>query len=80
MKLPENYILLAIEDAAQAIESFYKEIPLGSIGHKAALLFHETKNINSGEGSMLAINDERLIKRSETIWEKGTNRLVVLTC
>ena len=63
-----------IEDAAQAIESTYKGVPLGSIGHMATFSFHETKNINSGEGGLLAINDQRFINRSEIIWEKGTNR------
>ena len=53
---------------------FIKENRLGSIGHLAAFSFHETKNINSGEGGMLVINDERFIKRAEIIWEKGTNR------
>jgi len=66
--------LMVIEDAAQAIESCYKGRPLGSIGHLATFSFHETKNINSGEGGMLAINDARYIGRSEIIWEKGTNR------
>lgn len=66
--------LLVIEDAAQSIDSFYKGRPLGSIGHMAAFSFHETKNINSGEGGLLAINDQRFVKRSEIIWEKGTNR------
>lgn len=74
MNLAEQYNLLVIEDAAQAIESFYKGKPLGSIGHMAAFSFHETKNINSGEGGLLSINDERFIKRAEIIWEKGTNR------
>jgi dTDP-4-amino-4,6-dideoxygalactose transaminase len=74
MALAANYNLLVIEDAAQAIDSYYKGKPLGSIGHLAAFSFHETKNINSGEGGMLAINDSRFIKRSEIIWEKGTNR------
>ncbi len=72
--LAGKYNILVIEDAAQAIESFYKERPLGSIGHMAAFSFHETKNINSGEGGLLAINDERFIQRAEIIWEKGTNR------
>lgn len=72
--LAEKYHLLVIEDAAQAIDSFYKGKALGSIGHLAAFSFHETKNINAGEGGLLAINDERFIKRAEIIWEKGTNR------
>ena len=74
MALAEKYDLLVIEDAAQSIDSYYKGKPLGSIGHLAAFSFHETKNIISGEGGMLAINDERFIRRSEIIWEKGTNR------
>jgi dTDP-4-amino-4,6-dideoxygalactose transaminase len=74
MAIAEKYNLLVIEDAAQAIDSFYKGKPLGSIGHMAAFSFHETKNINSGEGGLLAINDERFLKRAEIIWEKGTNR------
>jgi dTDP-4-amino-4,6-dideoxygalactose transaminase len=74
MKLANKYNLLVIEDAAQAINSYYKGRALGSIGHLAAFSFHETKNINCGEGGMLVINDERFIKRSEIIWEKGTNR------
>ena len=72
--LANKYNLLVIEDAAQAINSFYNGKALGSIGHLAAFSFHETKNINCGEGGMLAINDERFIKRAEIIWEKGTNR------
>jgi dTDP-4-amino-4,6-dideoxygalactose transaminase len=73
-ELAKRYDLLIIEDAAQAIDSFYKGIPLGSIGDMAAFSFHETKNINSGEGGMLAINNERLMNRAEIVWEKGTNR------
>lgn len=74
MDLAAKYKLLVIEDAAQAIDSYYKGKSLGSIGHLAAFSFHETKNINSGEGGMLAINDDRFVKRAEIIWEKGTNR------
>jgi dTDP-4-amino-4,6-dideoxygalactose transaminase len=74
MNLAKKYNLIVIEDAAQAIDSFYKGIPLGSIGHMSTFSFHETKNINSGEGGMLVINDEKLRDRSEIIWEKGTNR------
>lgn len=74
MTVASRHNLLVIEDAAQAIESTYKGIPLGSIGHMATFSFHETKNINCGEGGLLAINDPRFINRSEIIWEKGTNR------
>lgn len=74
MALANKYKLFVIEDAAQAIDSFYNAKPLGSIGHLAAFSFHETKNIISGEGGMLAINDDRFVKRAEIIREKGTNR------
>lgn len=79
MNLAKKYNLIVIEDAAQAIDSFYinndgLKRPLGSIGHLATFSFHETKNIISGEGGLLAINDEQFIKRAEIIWEKGTNR------
>ena len=117
MALAAKYGLLVIEDAAQAIDSYYlsREIqnennifgsnpnisrdkpceikkenddnsftksdisrgkgkPLGSIGDLAAFSFHETKNIISGEGGLLAVNNKRFIKRAEIIWEKGTNR------
>jgi len=74
MKLADKYKLWVVEDAAQAIDSFYKDKPLGSIGHLAAFSFHETKNIQCGEGGMLAINDERFLQRAEIIREKGTNR------
>jgi dTDP-4-amino-4,6-dideoxygalactose transaminase len=79
MALAEKYNLLVIEDAAQAIDSFYtgkngQKRALGSIGHMAAFSFHETKNIISGEGGMLTINDNRFVQRAEIIWEKGTNR------
>ncbi len=74
MELAKAYNLFVIEDAAQGVDSFYRERPLGSIGHLAAFSFHETKNIISGEGGMLAINDEKFVKRAEILWEKGTNR------
>ena len=106
MQLADKYNLLVVEDAAQAVDSWFApqppkgealahlinvnktEVPskyspnrglggkaaLGSIGHLAAFSFHETKNIISGEGGMLAINDERFSHRAEIIWEKGTNR------
>lgn len=74
MTLASKHKLYVIEDAAQSIDSFYKGKPLGGIGHLAAFSFHETKNIISGEGGMLVINDEQFIKRAEIIREKGTNR------
>lgn len=74
MALAKKNNLFVVEDAAQAIDSFYRNKPLGSIGHVAAFSFHETKNIISGEGGMLVINDEQFVKRAEIIWEKGTNR------
>jgi len=73
-RLTKKYGLLLIEDAAHSIDSYYKGKPLGSFGNMAAFSFHETKNIISGEGGMLVVNDERFIKRAEIIWEKGTNR------
>jgi len=79
MELAHKYNLYVIEDAAQAIDNYYvsktgEKKALGSIGHLAAFSFHETKNIISGEGGLLAINDETFSNRAEIIWEKGTNR------
>ena len=98
MEIANRHNLLVVEDAAQAVDSFYLGVekrgrctmegknstvgldlkptpkPLGSIGHLGCFSFHETKNIISGEGGMLTINDERFIRRAEIIWEKGTNR------
>lgn len=74
MSLADKYNLVVIEDAAHSIDSYYKDKPLGSIGHLAVFSFHETKNINAGEGGLLAINDNRFSDRAEIIWEKGTNR------
>jgi dTDP-4-amino-4,6-dideoxygalactose transaminase len=74
MHLAEKYGLYVIEDAAQAIDSHYNGKPLGTFGHFAAFSFHETKNIISGEGGMLVINDDKFIERAEIIREKGTNR------
>jgi dTDP-4-amino-4,6-dideoxygalactose transaminase len=74
MSIAQKHNLLVIEDAAQGIMSTYKGKPLGSIGHLAAYSFHETKNIISGEGGALLINDRRFFERAEIIREKGTNR------
>ena len=79
IEVASRHNLLVVEDAAQAVDSFYtgsdgRRRALGSIGHLAAFSFHETKNVISGEGGMLVVNDERFIRRAEIIWEKGTNR------
>ena len=100
MDIAKRHDLLVVEDAAQAVDSWYvpttdshgfsridageanpcqsvKSVvkrPLGGIGHLGCFSFHETKNIISGEGGMLTINDERFVRRAEIIWEKGTNR------
>lgn len=72
--IAKKHGLWIIEDAAQGIGARYKGKPLGSLGHLGALSFHETKNIISGEGGALMVNDEKFVERAEIIWEKGTNR------
>ncbi|GAD64963.1 dTDP-4-amino-4,6-dideoxygalactose transaminase [Aquipseudomonas alcaligenes] len=74
MDIAERHGLIVIEDAAQGVMSRYKGRPLGSIGHLACLSFHETKNLSSGEGGALLINDPVYALRAEIIREKGTNR------
>ena len=80
MDVAARHNLIVVEDAAQAIDSYYisprtgEKHPLGTIGHLSAFSFHETKNIIAGEGGMLGVNDERFVRRAEIIWEKGTNR------
>ncbi|MBI5006860.1 MAG: dTDP-4-amino-4,6-dideoxygalactose transaminase [Nitrosomonadales bacterium] len=74
MDIAQRHKLLVVEDAAQALLSTYKGKALGTIGHFGCLSFHETKNIISGEGGALLINDERFFERAEIIREKGTNR------
>ena len=74
MALARSRGLLVVEDAAQGVLAEYKGKKLGAIGHLGCLSFHETKNVISGEGGALLVNDERLIARAEVIREKGTNR------
>ena len=79
MEICERNKLILIEDAAQAIDNFFtdkngKKLALGSLGDLATFSFHETKNIQCGEGGLLIINNNKYLKRSEIIWEKGTNR------
>ncbi|MBL7920234.1 MAG: dTDP-4-amino-4,6-dideoxygalactose transaminase [Bacteroidia bacterium] len=74
MAIAKKYNIYVVEDAAQAIDSYYNNIPLGSIGNIGAFSFHETKNIIAGEGGLISINDHQFINRAEIIREKGTNR------
>lgn len=74
MGLAEEHGLFVVEDAAHSIDSYYNGRPLGSIGHLSAFSFHETKNIISGEGGLIVINDPSMAKRAEVIREKGTDR------
>lgn len=99
MAIAKRHDLLVVEDAAQAVDSFYQTKAkvedeqrnvvnsavrlnpspscraLGSIGHFGCFSFHETKGVYSGEGGVLAVNDERFLRRAEIVWEKGTNRM-----
>ena len=74
LALAKRYDLVVIEDAAHALMSRYQGRPAGSFGHLATFSFHETKNLISGEGGALVINDPQFVERAEIIWEKGTNR------
>jgi dTDP-4-amino-4,6-dideoxygalactose transaminase len=74
MAIAERHGLIVIEDAAQGLMASYRDRPLGGIGHMAAVSFHETKNIISGEGGALLVRDARFVARAEIIREKGTNR------
>ena len=74
MKIAQRHQLLVIEDAAQGIASTYKGKLLGGIGHLATLSFHETKNVNCGQGGALLVNYRQLCDRADIVWQKGTNR------
>jgi dTDP-4-amino-4,6-dideoxygalactose transaminase len=74
LEIARRHRLPVIEDAAQGIMCAYRGRPLGSFGQLAALSFHETKNVISGEGGALLLNDPALVERAETVREKGTNR------
>ena len=75
LEIAKKHGLKVIEDAAQGIRASYKNKPLGGFGIMGSLSFHQSKNIISGEGGALLINDSQIIERAEIIWEKGTNRL-----
>lgn len=74
MAVAEKHNLWVIEDAAMGFDSYYNNKPVGCIGHLGCFSFHETKNIQCGEGGSLAINNIKFAERAEIIWEKGTNR------
>ena len=74
LKIARRHGLLVIEDAAHCVKATYKGRELGTIGDLGALSFHETKNIISGEGGALLVNNPRFIKRAEILWQKGTDR------
>jgi len=74
MEIAHRHGLAVIEDAAQGVMSTYKGRPLGSIGDMGCYSFHETKNVISGEGGALLVNNPKYAERAEMIREKGTNR------
>ena len=73
-EVAERYGLLLVEDAAHAVGARWRDRPLGGIGHLGALSFHETKNVQCGEGGALLVNDDRFVERAEVLQEKGTDR------
>lgn len=74
LDIAERHNLFVVEDAALGLLSTYKDRLLGTLGHLGCISFHETKNIISGEGGALLINDEQFVERAEIIWGKGTDR------
>jgi dTDP-4-amino-4,6-dideoxygalactose transaminase len=74
LDIARRHSLLVIEDAAQALMTEHRGRSLGSIGHLGTVSFHETKNVISGEGGALLVNDERFVERAQVVREKGTNR------
>ncbi len=78
MEIAHAHKIYVIEDAAHSLGATYKDRYLGSIAHFGAFSFHATKNITSGHGGLLVINDETFVERAEIIWEKGTNRKMFL--
>ncbi|QAA82136.1 dTDP-4-amino-4,6-dideoxygalactose transaminase [Aequorivita sp. H23M31] len=78
MEIANSHNIYVVEDAAHSLGATYKNRFLGSIGHFGAFSFHTTKNVTSGHGGLLVINDEQFYERAEIIWEKGTNRKMFL--
>jgi dTDP-4-amino-4,6-dideoxygalactose transaminase len=75
LNICEKYNIILVEDSAQSINSFYKNKPLGTFGSFSTFSFHETKNIQCGEGGLLLVNDKNFINKIKLIYEKGTNRI-----
>src|SRR5690606_5990269 len=78
MQIANAHNIWVVEDAAHSLGATYKGKHLGSIGHFGTFSFHTTKNITSGHGGLLVINDEQFVERADIIWEKGTNRKMFL--
>jgi dTDP-4-amino-4,6-dideoxygalactose transaminase len=74
LKIARKHRLCVIEDAAHAVRAKYRGRELGSMGDLGALSFHETKNVTSGEGGALLVNQKEFLNRADIIWQKGTNR------
>jgi dTDP-4-amino-4,6-dideoxygalactose transaminase len=74
MEIAREFQIPVIEDAAHGIDAYYKDQPLGSLGHMSVFSFHQTKNISSGHGGMLIINDESFLTGADEVWDKGTNK------
>jgi dTDP-4-amino-4,6-dideoxygalactose transaminase len=74
MSIAKEHDLIVIEDAAHGIDSYYNDKPLGGIGHMGVLSFHQSKNVSSGHGGLLIINDDTFLKRAEQVWNKGSNK------
>ncbi len=72
--IAKQHDLIVVEDAAQAVNSKYKNRYLGTFGDLGTFSFHETKNFICGEGGAILINNDKYIERAEIVWEKGTNR------
>jgi dTDP-4-amino-4,6-dideoxygalactose transaminase len=74
MEIAEKNNIIVIEDAAHGVDAYYNDKPLGSVGHFGTLSFHSTKNITSGHGGLLMVNDKKFADRADLLWQKGTDK------